>query len=104
MKKIILLCAAGMSTSILIQRMRDAVKTQGLDCTIEAFPTSMAQSVGKDADVVLLGPQVRFELRKVQGLLNCPVDVIDMVSYGTLNGKKVLEQALKLIENQDGTQ
>lgn len=104
MKKIILLCAAGMSTSILIQRMRDAAKAQGLDCTIEAFPTSLAQSVGKDADVMLLGPQVRFELRKIQGLMDCPVDVIDMVSYGTLNGKKVLEQALQLIENQNGTE
>ncbi len=104
MKKIVLLCAAGMSTSILIQRMRDAAKDEGLECTIDAFPTSLAHIQGKDADVVLLGPQVKFELRKVQGLLSCPVDVIDMVSYGMLNGKKVLEQAIKLMEDPDGTQ
>ena len=104
MKKIVLLCAAGMSTSILIQRMRDAAKEEGLACTIDAFPTSLAHIQGKDADVVLLGPQVKFELRKVQSLLICQVDVIDMVSYGTLNGRKVLQQAIRLMEEQDGTQ
>ncbi|MDO9592261.1 MAG: PTS sugar transporter subunit IIB [Firmicutes bacterium HGW-Firmicutes-20] len=103
MKKIVLLCAAGMSTSLLVNRMREAARLEGLDCTIDAFPTSQAAIHGKDADVVLLGPQVRFELKKVQGMLTCPVDAIDMVSYGTLNGRKVLDQAKKLMEENDGT-
>jgi PTS system cellobiose-specific IIB component len=102
MKKIVLLCAAGMSTSLLVNRMREAARLEGLDCTIDAFPTSQAAIHGKDADVVLLGPQVRFELKKVQGMLTCPVDAIDMVSYGTLNGRKVLDQAKKLMEENDG--
>lgn len=104
MKKIVLLCSAGMSTSLLVNRMREAARSEGLECTIDAFPTSQAAIHGRDADVVLIGPQVKFELRKVQGLLSCPVDVIDMLSYGTLNGKKVLEQAKKLMEENDGTQ
>jgi PTS system cellobiose-specific IIB component len=83
--------------------MREAARLEGLDCTIDAFPTSQAAIHGKDADVVLLGPQVRFELKKVQGMLTCPVDAIDMVSYGTLNGRKVLDQAKKLMEENDGT-
>jgi cellobiose PTS system EIIB component len=103
MKKIVLLCAAGMSTSLLVNRMREAARAEGLECTIDAFPTSQAAIHGLDADVVLLGPQVRFELRKVQGMLTCPVDAIDMVSYGTLNGRKVLDQAKKLMEENDGT-
>ncbi|PKM66072.1 MAG: PTS sugar transporter subunit IIB [Firmicutes bacterium HGW-Firmicutes-19] len=103
MKKIVLLCAAGMSTNLLVNRMREAARLEGLDCTIDAFPTSQAAIHGKDADVVLLGPQVRFELKKVQAMLTCPVDSIDMVSYGTLNGRKVLDQAKKLMEVNDGT-
>jgi cellobiose PTS system EIIB component len=103
MKKIVLLCSAGMSTSLLVNRMREAARADGLDCTIDAFPTSQAAIHGKDADVVLIGPQVKFELRKVQGLLSCPVEVIDMLSYGTLNGRKVLDQAKKLMEENNGT-
>lgn len=29
-----------------------------------------------------------------------PVSVIDMVSYGTMNGEKVLEDALKIIKGE----
>ena len=97
MKRIVLLCAAGMSTSLLMNKMRDAAKAEGFECTIEAYPTTNASSVGKDADVILLGPQVRLELNKVKNQVSCPVDAIDMVAYGTMNGKKVLEQAKKLL-------
>lgn len=98
MKKIALLCAAGMSTSVLVQKMRKAAEDMGFECEIEAYPVANAEEVGKTADVMLLGPQVRFELKKTKSLCpNCPVDVIDMASYGTMNGKKVVEQAKKLM-------
>lgn len=49
-------------------------------------------------DVMLLGPQVRFLESKMKGIAGGkPVAVIDMQAYGTMNGKKVLEQALKLL-------
>lgn len=98
MKKIALLCAAGMSTSVLVQKMENAAKEMEFECEIAAYPVSTALEVGKDADVILLGPQVRFELNKVKELCpNCPVDVIDMVAYGTMNGKKVIERAKELM-------
>ena len=53
----------------------------------------------EDADVILLGPQVRFELKKVSGLFpDKPVEVIDMKDYGMMNGQKVLEHALTLVK------
>ena len=52
-------------------------------------------------DVLLLGPQVRYMLTNVQKLLNgiAPVAVIDMRDYGTMNGPKVLDTALKIYED-----
>lgn len=97
MKKIALLCAAGMSTSVLVQKMRQAAQEMGFECEIEAYPVAEAKEVGEHADVMLLGPQVRYELKKTQSLVTCPVDVIDMAAYGTMNGKKVVEQAKKLM-------
>ena len=32
MRKVVLLCAAGMSTSLLVNKMRDAAKEEGYDC------------------------------------------------------------------------
>lgn len=98
MKKIILLCANGMSTGMLMNKMRDAAAKSGYECTINAHAVSQAQTAAADADCVLIGPQVRYEKANVQKLLpNIPVEVIEMTAYGRLDGAKVLDMAKKLI-------
>lgn len=92
MKKIILLCAAGMSTSALVRKMVDAAKASGYECEISAHPIAEAKNFA-DADYILLGPQVRYRLAEVQkSLPNNKVAVIDMKDYGMMNGKAVLEK------------
>lgn len=90
MRKIVLLCAAGMSTSALVRKMQDAAKADGYDCDISAHSVSEAKNYS-DADMILLGPQVRYRLAEVQRLLpDNKVEVIDMKDYGMMNGKGVL--------------
>ncbi|MEG0240260.1 PTS sugar transporter subunit IIB [Anaerorhabdus sp.] len=98
MKKIVLLCAAGMSTSLLVTKMREAAATEGYECEINAYPVSQSGAVLKDADCCLLGPQARFNLKKVQAEFpNLPCAVIEMQKYGTMDGKGVLADAKALI-------
>ncbi|MCD8129840.1 MAG: PTS sugar transporter subunit IIB [Lachnospiraceae bacterium] len=98
MKKIVLLCAQGMSTGVMVNRMRAAAKEEGYECTINAYPKAQAAEVGVDADCILLGPQVRFEKADIQEAVpNVPVDIIDMKTYGRLDGVKALDQAKKLM-------
>lgn len=40
MRTIILLCAAGMSTSALVRKMQEAAKADGYDCEISAHSVS----------------------------------------------------------------
>lgn len=97
MKKIILLCAAGMSTSALVRKMKEAAVAEGYDCEISAHSVSEAKNYA-DADIILLGPQVRYRLKEVQGQLpNNKVEVIDMKDYGMMNGKGVLARAKAVI-------
>lgn len=72
MKKIALLCAAGMSTSVLVQKMRDAAAEASFECEIDAYPVASAEEVGETADCLLLGPQVRYELDNVRAKVSCP--------------------------------
>jgi cellobiose PTS system EIIB component len=99
MNKILLVCAAGMSTSLLVNKMKDAAGNRGLEIDISAMPISEAGSIIGEVDVVLLGPQVRFQKAQVDSLVNgrVPVEVIDMLAYGTMNGEAVLNRALELI-------
>lgn len=98
MRKIVLVCAQGMSTGMLVNKMREAAEKQGYECTISAYAVSQAQREAADADVVLVGPQVRYELDNVKKMLpDKPVDVISMTDYGRLNGENVLNFAKKMI-------
>lgn len=99
MKNILLVCAAGMSTSLLVSKMLAAAKERGLEIKIEALPISEASRVIDNADMVLLGPQVRYQKPQVDNLVKgrVPVEIIDMRLYGTMNGKAILEHVLKVI-------
>ena len=91
MKKIVLLCAAGMSTSILVKKMQAAAKEENYECEIAAYPTSEAKDKAADADVILLGPQVRFQKEKIAAACpGRPVEAIDMKLYGRMDGAGVL--------------
>lgn len=98
MKKIVLLCAGGASTSMLVKKMKEVAEQEGVACEISAHGVSEANVVGKDAGCVLLGPQVGYQKKKVQEECpGVPVETIDMVAYGMMDAKKVLAQAKKLI-------
>ncbi|MDH8677895.1 PTS sugar transporter subunit IIB [Fusibacter bizertensis] len=99
MKKIMLVCSAGMSTSLLVTKMMKAATEKGIEIDIFACSESEAKQKYNDVDIILLGPQVRFLLSKIQKSVegkNIPVAVIDSIDYGTMNGPVVLEKALKL--------
>lgn len=101
MKNIVLCCAAGMSTSMLVQRMRDAAQKKGIDVSINAVPVAEFNENLDTADIILLGPQVKYEQAKLQALADPQgkkVAVIDMMDYGMMKGDAVLEKALKLLE------
>ncbi|MBT1172823.1 PTS sugar transporter subunit IIB [Bifidobacterium sp. MA2] len=95
--KIVLCCNAGMSTSMLVKKMRAAAETKGIEAEIDAYPVSEVEDKAADANVVLLGPQVRYELGRVQKLLpGKPVEAINPQDYGLVRGDKVLEHAIAI--------
>jgi len=93
MRKIVLLCNAGMSTSALVTKMRKAAVKINYECEINAYAAAEATSVTKGADIVLLGPQVKYLLSEVKEKIKpIPVEVIDMMTYGMMDGEKVLSR------------
>lgn len=98
--KVLLVCNAGMSTSILVQKMEAAAKEQNIDLTISAMAFTQAEKLIQDWDVVMLGPQVRHQLKGIEKVADgkVPVEVINMRDYGTMNGANVLKRAIEIIE------
>ena len=98
MKKILLVCNAGMSTSMLVAKMKKAAEEMKAEVEIEAKSLSEAKKEIERVDIVLLGPQIRYEMDKLKKIAgSTPVEAIDMKDYGMMNGKKVLEHALEVM-------
>ena len=98
-KTIMLACAAGMSTSMLVKRMQEAAKAEGKDYEIFAKSTSdIDAELASDhkPDVLLLGPQVGYlknDVKKKTDEAGIPMDVINIMDYGMMKGDKVLAAA-----------
>lgn len=100
MKKIFLCCAAGMSTSMLVERMKQSAASRDIAVEITAVPVSEFGQIIEEADVILLGPQVKFQLQSLSTAAaphGVPVAAIDMMQYGSMQGDKVLDHALSLL-------
>lgn len=100
MTKILLVCSEGMSTSLLVQKMRESAAQQGLEADINAVAEVSLKHHIAGTQVLLLGPQVRYLLDRLTEEYTpagIRVAVIDMVDYGRMNGAKVLEKALALL-------
>lgn len=99
MKKILLVCNAGMSTSMLVQKMNNVAKEKGIDVEIKAIPSTELAQNWNSANVILLGPQIGFMKDNVKDTVQhkINVEVISPVDYGRMNAEKVLADAIDLM-------
>ena len=63
--KILLACCSGMSTSLVVNKMKDAAKKDGRDDEIWAVGQGQVDAELPKADVLLIGPQMRM-MKKTQ--------------------------------------
>lgn len=102
MKKILLSCAGGFSTSLLVNKMKEAAKAKGKEYEIKAVAAAQVEDIiEKDApDCILIGPQIKYmedQLKSDANKHHIPLEAIGMQDYGTMNGKNVIAQAERLL-------
>ena len=90
-----------MSTALLTYAMRDAAKKENYECTIDAYGVRVAGKQIKEADVVLVGPQIAFDLPRLKNEYPDQTFMeVDTEDYGLMRGEKVLHQVQKLLGDQ----
>ena len=91
-KTIMLVCSAGMSTSLLVTKCKSSRRSWHGSrhlCSIGFEADTNLEN--KEVNVLLLGPQVRFMKGQFEQKLQpkgIPLDVINMADYGMMNGEK----------------
>ncbi|MFB1049939.1 PTS sugar transporter subunit IIB [Paraliobacillus sp. JSM ZJ581] len=99
--KIILVCAGGLSSSLLVSKMKHEGLARNLTIDISAVGEPELLDHTEELDVVLIAPQIRYLEKKIKQALEplgIKVAVIDGMAYGRLKGDVVLDQALALVE------
>ena len=105
MINIVLFCSTGLSTNLLIRKIEQAAESKDIEVTVKSYPESMMEKHIKDADVVLVGPQIRHAIKQLKeecDRYNIPIEVISTRDYGYMDGEKVLNQALRLFSLHNG--
>lgn len=96
--RVILACAVGFSSSMLVERMKAYANEEQLDVFVDAVSEEGINKIIDQVDILLLGPQVNHMeeiLKEKYKDRPVKISVIDSMAYGLMDGKKVLKNALK---------
>ena len=99
MKKILLVCNAGMSTSMLVLKMEKAAQDKGNWNGSKGSPSNRCRKRTQwlGCHYVRSNNFVRHMEKRLRELTSTPIEVINMRDYGMMNGEKVLDAALKIL-------
>ncbi len=104
--QVLIICAAGMSSSLLIDAIEKAGSEAEYSLNVITYHSfgSAYWDFGKDpVDVVMVAPQVRFLRKRIQKLASphgIPVIVIEPMSYGMADGESLLQQVMSAINEK----
>ncbi len=100
--KILLICSAGTSTSLVVKKMNEYAALEGKQYEIKSSPGEEAKSereMTEKYDVLLLGPQLKFRLKEFKETYpNKIVDSIPPMMYGRLDAKGIIKFAEELVK------
>lgn len=99
--KIVLCCAGGLSTTMLMDSMKAIVKKSAKlnedDFSFVAIPVDILQSEVEDCDVLVIGPQIVHKLDFIKPIIepyHIPYVIVDQEVYGKMDGTTVMKQVL----------
>ena len=99
---ILLACAGGVSTGMIADKMMTEAQKRGLQCKVWAVDDG---EIGNEldnnkVDIVLIGPQIKFKLKKIQEKYkdrNVKILCMNPVDYGMNDAAKILDFGIKNI-------
>ena len=99
--KIVLCCAGGFSTTMLMDSMKRTVKESAKlnddDFSFVAVPVDILNSEVENCDVLVIGPQIAHRLDYIKPIIDpyhIPYVIVDKDTYGKMDGATVLKMAL----------
>ena len=97
---LLLICGVGMSTSLLVERLKEAAEKRGQPLNCWAVMQSAAPDNFAKADVILIGPHIAFYQKNLEEMAGpnskIKVGIIERMDYAMFDGEKILDFAMGL--------
>ena len=98
--KILIICAAGMSSSLIVDKMKKLAP----EGTVIEYSVGMNTIKELDGyDVLLIGPQLRYKKDQILAMAEkagVPCGFIDMIQYGRAMAQEIYDQAVELYKSK----
>jgi PTS system cellobiose-specific IIB component len=107
--KVLLICAGGMSSSLLEASIKEAAEKAGVDLEVSAYFAQIGTYGDFEKhpfDVILIAPQVRFmrkSIAKKVEPLGIIVQGIDPQAYGMVDGETIFQQIVDALKARDAS-
>ncbi|MGY3725097.1 PTS system, cellobiose-specific IIB component [Granulicatella balaenopterae] len=99
--KIVLCCAGGFSTTMLMDNMKkivhDSKKLDEADFEFKAIPVDLLNAEVEDTDVLVIGPQIAHKIDYIKPIIDpyhIPHVIVDKDTYGKMDGATVMKMVL----------
>ena len=105
--RVLMVCAIGMSSSLIEQKTRNVAEEAGVPFEIQAIDVpevSRWNFEENPVDVVLIAPQARFKKRHLDEVAKpygIAVENVDSVAYGMIDGEMIFKQIMDAVDNKD---
>ncbi len=100
MKKVLLVCMAGMSTAFLVQEVNKLAKQRKMGLVFNEAPFGSFKSKMKDVSLVCVAPQIKFnfdQVKKEADKINVPTYQIKQKEYVPIYANDLLDNIEKLL-------
>lgn len=102
--KILLACSSGMSTSLVVNKLKKESADRNRDDKIWAVGQTELEKAMEECDVLLIAPQMRMIKAKIEPKakeLNVLIDVIAPEVYGKIDVVTIMDMAINLSSKED---
>ncbi len=95
--RILLVCAGGMSTGILMKKMEKWCAEKKIESTIKAVGLGDYEYIYNEFDCILVGPQVSYQFDTIKSVTKKPAAMITPMDYALGNVENIMKLVEKLL-------
>lgn len=90
--KVLLICAGGLSTSILMKKLEKYAEANSIEFEVIAKGMMDYDDYYSNYDVILVGPQISYKKDEIKEKTGKPLAVIAQMDYALGNAENIFKQ------------